>query len=260
MTRLDTAGSTLFKLTWKGRTTPLGRRYLERAAPARRTSGSGCTSWPSPQAHDSCGTRTEEQYAKGKLRGHGQANLNDFATLAAWHTPKANDSEKRGEVADDPRNGLVTHANLASWPTPSVNNYEQDDQQALNLRREKCKELTGNGNGFGMTLGNSARATAWASPSARDYKDSMGMALTGTNPDGSERDRTDQLPRQATLTVSGETRIGYSARDGIVTIGNGAQLNPEHSRWLMGLPRIFSECAERITKPSRLRAESKAEC
>src|SRR6266481_4420723 len=49
MTRLDTAGSTLFKLTWKGRSTPLGRRYLERAASARRTSGSGCTSWPTPK-------------------------------------------------------------------------------------------------------------------------------------------------------------------------------------------------------------------
>src|SRR5208282_5717597 len=40
MQRLDTAGSTLFNLTWKRRTTPLGRRYLERAASGRRTSGS----------------------------------------------------------------------------------------------------------------------------------------------------------------------------------------------------------------------------
>src|ERR1035438_1579781 len=50
--RLDTAGSTLFTLTWKRRRTPLGRSYLERAASGRRTSGSDCTSVPTPQKHD----------------------------------------------------------------------------------------------------------------------------------------------------------------------------------------------------------------
>lgn len=39
----------------------------------------------------------------------------------------------------------------------------------------------------------------WATPATRDYKDSEGMATTGTNPDGSERSRLDQLPRQAQL-------------------------------------------------------------
>ena len=92
MTRLDTAGSTLFKLTWKRRRTPLGRSYLERAVSAARTSGSGFTSWPTPKAQ-------------------------------------------------------------------------------------------------------------WVTPSARDRKDSAGMAETGTNPDGTERSRLDQLPRQANLAV-----------------------------------------------------------
>lgn len=40
----------------------------------------------------------------------------------------------------------------------------------------------------------------WSTASARDHKDTAGMALSGTNPDGSERSRTDQLPRQAQLT------------------------------------------------------------
>lgn len=42
--------------------------------------------------------------------------------------------------------------------------------------------------------------SGWASPSARDYKDTPGMATSGVNPDGSVRDRTDQLPRQAQLS------------------------------------------------------------
>ena len=91
-TRLDTAGSTLFKLTWKRRRTPLGRSYLERAVSAARTSDKGFTSWPTPKAQ-------------------------------------------------------------------------------------------------------------WVMPSARDWKDSAGMAETGTNPDGTERSRLDQLPRQANLAV-----------------------------------------------------------
>ena len=53
--RLDTAGSTLFKLTWRRSITPLGRRLLERAVSVRRTSGSGCTSWPTPRATGSDG-------------------------------------------------------------------------------------------------------------------------------------------------------------------------------------------------------------
>lgn len=36
----------------------------------------------------------------------------------------------------------------------------------------------------------------WASPAARDWKDSPGMSATGKNPDGSARVRLDQLARQ----------------------------------------------------------------
>jgi hypothetical protein len=36
----------------------------------------------------------------------------------------------------------------------------------------------------------------WGTPTARDYKDSEGMSLTGTNPDGTTRQRNDQLGRQ----------------------------------------------------------------
>lgn len=44
-----------------------------------------------------------------------------------------------------------------------------------------------------------ARVLPRATPSARDMNDSEGMAMFGTNPDGSIRKRLDQLPRQAQL-------------------------------------------------------------
>lgn len=41
--------------------------------------------------------------------------------------------------------------------------------------------------------------SGWVTPSARDWKDSPGMATVASNPDGSVRNRVDQLPRQAVM-------------------------------------------------------------
>ena len=46
--KTDLLGSTLFRLTWKERVTPSGRRIPALRASGRRTSGSDFTSWPTP--------------------------------------------------------------------------------------------------------------------------------------------------------------------------------------------------------------------
>ena len=81
--------------------------------------------------------------------------------------------------------------------------------------------------------------TGWVTPSVRDHKDTPGMATTGTNPDGSTRQRLDQLPRQAAL-ASGPTPSGSPAP----TASKGA-LNPGLSRWLMGYPVAWCQAAIR---------------
>lgn len=68
--------------------------------------------------------------------------------------------------------------------------------------------------------------TKFATPTARDWKDTPGMALTGTNPDGSERSRLDRLAAQV-----------YSEQEEI-----GGLLNPNWVEWLMGWPIGWTDC------------------
>jgi hypothetical protein len=77
-------------------------------------------------------------------------------------------------------------------------------------------------------MGGLMRGATGVTPSARDWKDTAGMATTG--PGG--RNRLDQLPRQMAATaLSGPTPNGFTA----TTAKRGAP-NPAHPCWLMGYP------------------------
>src|SRR4026209_683898 len=93
--RLDTAGSIVFALTWKKRTTPSGRVLCPLPGPARSPNprrwrlrasahsirASGCGWWPTPDA---------------KTATHSPGvTLTDAANLTAWRTPNASDAKLR---------------------------------------------------------------------------------------------------------------------------------------------------------------------
>lgn len=72
---------------------------------------------------------------------------------------------------------------LTNWPTSRA-----ADGESAGMRVSR---------GVADTLTAKVRETEnWPTASARDWKDTPGMALDGVNPDGSHRDRTDLLPRK----------------------------------------------------------------
>jgi hypothetical protein len=81
--RLDMAGSILFKMIWKDVDTPSGRLVSLLRASGRRTSDSGCGSWPTPMA----GTPAQN--------GNNAAGNTDYSRkvveLSSWATSATRD-------------------------------------------------------------------------------------------------------------------------------------------------------------------------
>lgn len=66
--------------------------------------------------------------------------------------------------------------------------------------------------------------TNWPTASSRDYKDTPGMSQTGINPDGSERQRTDQLARAMYASGLPSQATGPAAPDNRNLDGNRQEL------------------------------------
>ena len=94
-------------------------------------------------------------------------------------------------------------------------------------------------------LEDQVQGAGWVTPSARDWKDTPGMATEGVNPDGTKRNRVDQLPRQAAMVAGQEPNTSN------VSTGKRGQLSPAFSLWLMGFPAAWALCAGAVTPSSR---------
>ena len=115
-------GLTVFSETWP-RSGMMRNGIAYQLPPlVRLTDATGSGLWPTPTvpnggrsiAHvDTFNGRTA--YHKGKKV---QVDLNQMVRL--WPTPRANDAEKRGRIANDPRNGLPA---AVMYPTPCASDH-----------------------------------------------------------------------------------------------------------------------------------------
>ena len=266
-------GSILYKLTWKERAMPSGRRIFALRGSMLRTSGKDCTGWPTPRVSSSGGFGSPDRGMDGR-----NGRIEDTAQLCGWQTPKASEGMGRygvtngkvypklwgeAELAGWPtptgtdairfpaldaatKNVTLNHAaNLAGWPTPAGANAVQGAEDILAKRSRNSQSglmltdvaescLGGKVKNEPLSLG------AWATPAARDYRfpNLKSFAERGGGKKG------EQLCNQ--VVHSGPIANGCSAET-----GKRGQLNPAHSRWLMGLPEEWCACAVMATPLSR---------
>jgi hypothetical protein len=233
MTQLDSAGSTLFKLTWRRRITPLGRRYLEHVASARRIDGSDCTSVLTPMALS---------YAESHQPGTNRQIDTTEKLFAAVPTPQAHDNRERGNTMADHHHYPHDLSNAAMMILPKQTTVAEAGGTVENVPPHSVLTAMATPNLTDARLGNRIGTgqaqlchqvlTTVATPRAEDSESP-----------GGHRGHYDSLSSQTRLVVSGEKPSGCPART-----ENIGQLNPAYSRWLMGLPVEWDIAAIRASR------------
>mgnify|MGYP000870216340 CR=1 FL=1 len=206
--------------------------------------------WPTPKEQED--GRTLEQYEAARQRGYEQrkgktsggpaskqGGLAIAAQLAPWPTVSTQDNVQiAGQYGRKEGTTLAGAAVLASWPTPNAQEFGCVDVDRLEARRAECKERTGNGNWFGLTLGQCATLVSpWATPTTRDHKD--GACQDADVPVNA------LLGRQACLTS------GPPSTSSPAATGKRGALNPELARWLMGYPAAWGCCGATAMQSAR---------
>ena len=262
--KLERLGSTLYKLTWRKKTTPQGWSYSQLVASAHRTKDSVSTGlpkthWSTTRTTDGTGGPRPVEIRDGKAvrvsKTTGQTfgiNLADQAKLSHWPTPLGQDQigsartttkAQKWKDTSSPQQTFHTSldaARLAHWPTPSATETCEKIETVI-ARKERHKKEGKRTPGL-MKTGTTAQLAHWPTPIKSDARGSAGAEPRKL----AELPNLVRLTGPARLTATGQIQIGSTAG-----MTNGGQLDPAHSRWLMGLPTEWDDCAATVTLSSR---------
>lgn len=207
--QLENTGSMIYSMSWKKKATPAGRQYCQRQASAPRTKGTGF-----------------------------------FSERTFWNTPAASNGTRGGSgiTLGMTASSLPQLAKMAAWPTPCANNNDRKacEDAALNMYRSDGTKIQ-------QRLQDVAAIAAWPTPMANDHR---GSGPTVIRQDGKDRtyDRLDYASEQGIKTATRITATGQVLTGLDAGMEDSGQLNPAHSRWLMGFPPEWDACAVTVTR------------
>jgi len=126
------------------------------------------------------------------------------------------------------RLNLADQAKLSHWPTPQQRDYKGPSGRSSKFQETDVPWV--------------AKLAHWPTPIKSDARGSAGAEPRKM----AELPNLVKLTGPARLTATGQIQIGSTAET-----TNGGQLDPAHSRWLMGLPTEWDDCAAMVTLSSR---------
>jgi hypothetical protein len=173
---------------------------------------------------------------------------------ASWATPAAQEAggtperflERKAALEGRCGVSLTSLSLQAQWATPAARDYKSESATD-EFNKERWEHSRGKPLSAQATIVAPPESfESWKTPNCPRAHDSDNTAGRGY---ASKKQK--DLPDQVVAAVNGETLTGSGA-----SIRSSGQLNPAHSRWLMGLPPEWDDCAVTAMPSSRRKLAS----